>query len=99
MATVGAVLIGQRKCHRLDYHHGPSARGADREDFPSEAGGTDEAFTRSTLSRSLALAQEPGGNTLLILEIVVMGASLTVAWDDRALPSRDGFVAAFAPDW
>lgn len=62
------------------------ARGADREDFPSEAGGTDAAFTRSTLSRSLALAQEPGGNTLLILEIVVMGASLTVAWDDRALP-------------
>jgi hypothetical protein len=56
-----------------------SACGADREDFPSEAGGTDETFTRSTLSQSVVRAQESGGNTLLILEIVVMGASLAVA--------------------
>jgi len=56
-----------------------SACGADREDFPSEAGDTDETFTRSTLSQSVVRAQESGGNTLLILEIVVMGASLAVA--------------------
>jgi hypothetical protein len=56
-----------------------SAFGADREDFPSEAGGTDETFTRSTLSQSVVRAQESGGNTLLILEIAVMGASLVVA--------------------
>src|SRR4249919_1936171 len=76
-----------------------SARGPDREDFPSEAGGTDEAFTRSTLSRSLALAQEPGGNTLLILEIVVIGCLPHGRMGRQSLPSRGGFVAAFAPDW